>query len=284
MWHRLRQIVRSTPEDSWHRRRRRGEGRGYDRESNRRETVGATMGGTTGRARGEVMRLNRDQASRVGHIGQHEHQSRGPAPLNSHIQSISSFGSGWNAFRSRHPLNQNPPAPRYYGHPTPSYSPPPPSYSPPPIYGTPHEASSLFENGRRSTSSRSGSDSLFFRNQRNTAMARHADTDSRRQSTADQSMIQLLASIHQGKPFFLLVHPTKEGLILFVHQQGGKLIAILMDHRRDLVPRLKEIVKVSIRPINVNKEIYHSKSRSNNIAAKNDLYASTTDLTIHRYD
>ncbi|TGO49195.1 hypothetical protein BOTNAR_0440g00080 [Botryotinia narcissicola] len=184
MWDRLRQMVRSTQGDSRHRRRRRGEGMGDDRESNSGETVGATRDKTTGRARGEAMRQNRDQASRVGHVGQNEYQYRGPAPSNSHIQSISSFGSGWNAFRSRHPLNQNPPATRYYGPPTPSYSPPPPSYSPPPIYGTPHEASSLFENGRRSTSSRSGSDSLVSRNQRNTAMARHADTGSRRQPTA----------------------------------------------------------------------------------------------------
>ncbi|KAF7882167.1 hypothetical protein EAF00_011683 [Botryotinia globosa] len=184
MWHRLRHIVRSTPEDSRHRRRSRGEGRGDDRESNSGETVGATRGRTTGGARGEAMRQNRNQASRVGHVGQNEYQYRGPAPSNSHTQSISSSGSGWNAFRSRHPLNQNPPAPRYYGPPTPSYSPPPPSYSPPPIYGTPHEASSLLENGRISTSSRSGSDSLVSRNQRSTVMARHADTGSRRQTTA----------------------------------------------------------------------------------------------------
>ncbi|TGO08765.1 hypothetical protein BTUL_0193g00170 [Botrytis tulipae] len=180
----LRQMVRSTPGDSPHRRRRRGEGRGDDRESNSGETVGATWGGTMGGARGEAMRHNRDQANRVGHIGHHEHGSRGPAPLNSHTRPVSSSDSGRNTLRPRHPLRLNPPAPRYYGPPIPSYSPPPPPYSPPPIYGTSHEASSLLEHGRRSTPSRSGSDSLLFCNQHNTAIASHADADSRRQIAA----------------------------------------------------------------------------------------------------
>ncbi|THV44153.1 hypothetical protein BGAL_0716g00030 [Botrytis galanthina] len=257
MWDRLRQIVRRTSGDSRRRSRRREETEreivGDSRGRNVGETreTRETRGGTTGRAIGEALRANREQASRVGHIGQHEYRYRGPAPSNSHTQSISSSNSNWSTPRSRHPLFQNHPTSPYYGPPTPPYSPPPPPYSPPPNYGTPCETSSLFEHGRRSTSSRSGSDSLVSRNQHNTAMVRHEDTDSRRQTAADQSMLQAFVPIHQEKPFFLLVHPTKEGLVLFVHQQGVKIIVILMDHRRDPILHLQEIVKVSIRPIDI---------------------------------
>lgn len=208
MWDRLRQIARRTSGDSRRRSRR--------REETERDIVGdsrETRGGTTGRARGEALRANREQASRVGHIGQHEYRYRGPAPSNSHTQSISSSNSNWSTPRSRHPLFQNHPTPPYYGPSTPPYSPPPPSYTPPPNYGTPDETSSLFEHGRRSTSSRSGSDSLVPRNQRNTAMVRHEDTDSRRQTTAGRSSRSYPPSYRSVDVTSFRSHTSREALL-----------------------------------------------------------------------
>ncbi|KAF7947457.1 hypothetical protein EAE96_008544 [Botrytis aclada] len=55
-----------------------------------------------------------------------------------------------------------------------------------------------------------------------------------------------------------------------------------MRHRRDpVLLLLREMTEVSIRPIDVSREIDHSKPRSNNIATQNDLYASATDLLLH---
>ncbi|TGO70817.1 hypothetical protein BELL_0661g00040 [Botrytis elliptica] len=223
MWDTLRQIVRSTPRDSRHRGRRYeevgretvgdsriaiGETRGGTTERARGEagretvgdsrgtigetrggTMGETRGGTTGRARREALRPNMEQASRVGHIGQYEYRYRGPAPSNSHTQPISSSDSSWNTLRPRHSLHQVLPTPTpSYSPPPPSYSPPPPSYTPSPTYDTPYEASShLFEHGRRSSSSRSGSDSLVSRNQHNTAIVSHAVAILRQQTAASRS-------------------------------------------------------------------------------------------------
>ncbi|TGO31998.1 hypothetical protein BHYA_0369g00050 [Botrytis hyacinthi] len=176
MWDRLRQIVRSTPGDSQHRRRRREE---TERETvgvSRGRTVGETRGGTTGRAIIEAMRQNGEQAMRVGHVGQ-----QGAAPSNSHTQSIFSSSRSWDVFRSGHPRYEDTTPPRDYDPPTSRY----PRYFPSPPYGTPREVHPPFlEDGRRSTSPRSGSVASVHCNQRNTAAARHADTDSRRQTAA----------------------------------------------------------------------------------------------------
>ncbi|TGO63104.1 hypothetical protein BCON_0015g00330 [Botryotinia convoluta] len=203
---------------------------------------------------------------------------------------------------SRHPRHPDPTPPRDYGPLTSRYSSPPPlygtpapSYSPPPLYGAPYEVRPpRFEDIRRSEFSRSGSVVSVRGNQHNTAIVSHADADSRRQTAAsrllgvspapllDQSMIQALISIHQENPFFLLIHHAKGGPILLVHQKGGKVIVILMDHRRDLVLPLQEMVELAIHSIDVIRDIYHS--RFNNIAAQNGLYASATDLPIHRHN
>ncbi|TGO24615.1 hypothetical protein BPAE_0098g00040 [Botrytis paeoniae] len=136
MLDRLRRMVRSTPGDSRHRGRRREEDRGDNIESNRGGTIGATRGGTMGRTRGGTMGQNREQASCVGHIGRNEYQYRGPAPSDSHTQSIFSPGRSWNVFRSRHPRHPDPTPPHDYGSPTSRDSSLPRYFCPPP-YGAP---------------------------------------------------------------------------------------------------------------------------------------------------
>ncbi|KAF5872231.1 uncharacterized protein Bfra_005585 [Botrytis fragariae] len=206
-----------------------------------------------GRAREGTIGQNREQASGVGHIGQHEYQYRGPAPPNSHNQSISSPSRSWNIFRSRHTRYGDPTPPLHHSPSTSRDSSLPPRYLSPPPYGTPYEASSpLFEHGRRSTSSRSGSVGLVPGSQHNIATVRHADAGSRRQTAAsrlseNQPMIQAFIPIHQEKPFCLLIHHAKGGPILLVHQQGDKVIVLLMDHRRDPILLLQELVEVAIR-------------------------------------